>query len=182
MATLEQWPPTRSAVRVVGEPADRATRADVGPVLGWGPYRGRGDRLAELHLAPCSGLAVMPAPPAVVDAGLGWRPRVPTARPEDHDLNGPPPAWRILRASFVGDPDYDLALAAAGILRRRPAPRYGVTGLLSGYLARGGPGALQPRLVEVLLATGTPPDWSGERALLSGRAGTVRACRGSRSA
>ena len=148
---------------------------------GWRHYRERGEGLARVHGASPAGLTELPEPTAMVEAGFGWHPSVVAARPEDHDLNGAPRHWRPLSGSVLGDADYDLALAAAGILRQDPAPLYGVTGLLSGYAAGGGPGRLQPRLLDHLLATGLRPAPSGEGAVLSGQAGNVRACRRSRS-
>ncbi len=162
--------------------AHQTTSADdPHPVPGWRHYRERGEGLARVHGASPAGLTELPEPAAMVDAGFGWQPSVVAARPEDHDLHGAPRHWRPLSGSFLGDADYDLALAAAGILRQDPAPLYGVTGLLSGYAAGGGPGRLQPRLLQHLLATGLRPAPGGEGAVLSGRAGNVRACRRSRS-
>ena len=182
MTTIQHEAPGRGLLAVVPTATHSATgAADPEPVPGWRPYRERGAGLARVHGASPAGLTELTAPTGVVDAGFGWHPAVVAARPEDHDLQGPWQAWRPLSGSYLGDADYDLALAAAGILRQDPAPLYGVTGLLSGYAAGGGPGRLQPRLVDHLLATGVRPGPSGEGAVLSGRAGNVRECRRSRS-
>jgi hypothetical protein len=182
MTTIQHQAPARGHAAAVFAPACTTAPAhDPKPVPGWRPYRERGAGLAKVHGTSPVGLSELPVPTTVVDGGFAWHPAVVAARPEDHDLQGAPQSWHALSGSFLGDADYDLALAAAGILRQEPAPLHGVTGLLSGYAAGGGPGRLQPRLLDHLLATGVRPGLSGESVVLSGRAGSVRACRRSRS-